>query len=121
MAKVGSIINLSGEATKAIPFISSYCASKSAVVRMSETFAKEMIINKKNIYKYPCSRSIKYQDANCTFDAGIKNSKENYKKAKIQLKGGGDSLSDPVNLCRLFIENDSFGITGKLISAKWDN
>lgn len=124
MNKIGSIINLSGGgATKAIPFVSSYCASKSAVVRMSETFAKEMILLKKRIYINTLAPgALNTKMLSELIDAG-KNiiGKENYQKAKIQLKDGGDPLSNPINFCRIFIENDSFGITGKLISAKWDN
>lgn len=123
MFKIGSIINLSGGgATKAIPFISSYCASKSAVVRMSETFAKEMVLLKKKIFINTLAPGALNTKMLSEFiDAGVsKIGKDNYKKAKDQLKKGGDPLSNPVNLCRTFIENDSFGITGKLISAKWD-
>jgi NAD(P)-dependent dehydrogenase (short-subunit alcohol dehydrogenase family) len=124
MTKIGSIINLSGGgATKAIPFVSSYCASKSAVVRMSETFAKEMILLKKKIYINALAPgALNTKMLSELINAG-KNiiGKENFIKAKIQLKEGGDPLSNPINFCRIFIENNSFGITGKLISAKWDN
>ena len=118
----GKIIQLSGGgATKPLPNISGYATSKAAIVRFAETLAEEV-------------RSYGI-DVNCiapgalntnmlqeVLDSGPeKVGKDFYEKALKQKSKGGIPLSKGADLAVFLASSRSDGITGKLISAVWDN
>jgi NAD(P)-dependent dehydrogenase (short-subunit alcohol dehydrogenase family) len=118
----GKIIQLSGGgATLPQPRISAYAASKAAVVRFAETLAEEV-------------RSFGI-DVNCIAPGALNTrmldellaagpiqvGHELYERSVKQKQLGGTGLEAGVELAVFLASNASDGITGKLISAVWDN
>jgi NAD(P)-dependent dehydrogenase (short-subunit alcohol dehydrogenase family) len=117
----GKIVNLSGGgAASPRPDLTAYGVSKCAVVRFTETLAQEL-----------AGTGI---DANCiapgamntrmleeVLAAGPTGAKREYDKALKQDRAGGASLERAADLAAFLASPDSDGITGRLISAVWDN
>jgi NAD(P)-dependent dehydrogenase (short-subunit alcohol dehydrogenase family) len=120
--KDASIINLSGGgATSSRPNFSAYAASKTALVRFSETLAEEL---KEDNIRVNCV-SPGAMDTDMLKEIIINGKKRSGEKeyaiASKILKDGGASMSNVTDLF-LFLSSDlSRNITGKLISAVWDN
>ena len=117
----GKIIIMSGGgATKPMPLISSYAASKAAVVRFAETLSLEL--KKYNIdvnTVAPGAMNTRLLDE--ILDAGPKLvGEEFYNKALQQKKSGGTDMIHAIRLCEYLSTSNSDGITGRLISAIWD-
>lgn len=117
----GKIIVLSGGgATKPMPFLSAYAASKAAVVRFAETLAEEVAdygIDVNTIA--PGALNTRLLDE--VLEAGPEKVGAAFYKASLKQKAaGGDSLGRGAELCVYLASPASDGITGKLISAKWD-
>jgi 3-oxoacyl-[acyl-carrier protein] reductase len=116
-----SIINLSGGgATGPRPNFSSYASSKAALVRFSETIADELK-----------SRNIR---VNCIAPGAMKTNmleevlvsaeyagQRELEIAKKVFSEGGASIDIVADLALFLASDASKGITGKLISAVWDN
>jgi len=120
--KYGKIIQLSGGgATKPMPRISAYATSKAAIVRFAETIAEEVKGEYIDINSIaPGALNTRLLDE--ILDAGTeKVGNEFYKKALKQKASGGTSLEYATELSVFLASGLSDGITGKLISAKWDN
>jgi NAD(P)-dependent dehydrogenase (short-subunit alcohol dehydrogenase family) len=118
----GKIIQLSGGgATKPLPRISAYAASKAAVVRFAETLAEEVKgfgIEVNAIA--PGALNTKMLDE--IIEAGPSVVGELfYRKSLEQKKNGGASLDMAAELALFLASDESKGISGKLISAVWDN
>ena len=118
----GKIIQIAGGgASGPFPNFSSYATSKVGIVRFMETISKEL--EKNNI------------DVNCVapgflntnmqkkvIKAGSKKVGSNYyKKVSKNIEDKNNDFNKPINLIEFLISNKSNGITGKLISAVWDN
>jgi len=117
----GKIINISGGgATSPLPNISSYAAAKAAIVRLTETLAKEVKEYGIDINAVaPGALNTKLLDQ--VIEAGSeKVGNEFYQKALDQQKSGGAPLNKGARLCVFLASENSNGITGKLISAIWD-
>lgn len=117
----GKIINLSGGgATRPLPRISAYAASKAAVVRLTETLAEEYRGEGIDINAIaPGALNTRLLDE--VIKAGPKAVGEIfYKKALKQKETGGVPLQKGASLCVYLASSRSNGITGKLISAAWD-
>lgn len=117
----GKIIIISGGgATKPLPYLSAYAASKAAVVRFAETLAEE--VREYNIdvnTVAPGSMNTRFLDE--ILAAGPdKVGKTLYEQSLKQKKQGGTSLEIGASLCAFLASHASNGITGKLISALWD-
>ncbi len=117
----GKIINLSGGgATNPLPRLSSYAASKAAVVRFTETLALECAgdgIDVNSIAPGALATRMTEQLVNAGPDragAGM------HERVSKMYAGGGTSLDKAASLCVYFGSSASDGITGKLISAVWD-
>jgi len=120
--RYGKIIQLSGGgATNPLPRISAYATSKAAIVRFAETLAEEV-------------RGIGI-DVNCIAPGALntrmleeiiaagpdKVGQEFYDKSLKQKESGGAPLERGAELAVFLASAKSDGITGKLISALWDN
>jgi len=117
----GKIINLSGGgATAPLPFISSYAASKAGVVRFTETLAGECNGFKIDVNAIaPGALNTRLLDE--VLSAGPKViGNDFYEKALKQKKDGGVPLEVGVELSVFLASAESDGITGRIISAKWD-
>jgi NAD(P)-dependent dehydrogenase (short-subunit alcohol dehydrogenase family) len=119
--KRGKIINLSGGgATAPLPFISSYAASKAAVVRLTETLAEELREHRIDVNAVaPGPLNTRLLDE--VLKAGPESVGDAfYQKALKQKEPGGASLELAAALCAWLASPASDGITGKLLSAPWD-
>lgn len=119
--RYGKIIQLSGGgATKPMPYVSAYAASKAAVVRFAETLAvevKEFGIDVNSVAPGALNTRL-LEDI---LEAGPERVGEaHYKQALKQKESGGGSLSQAAELAVFLGAAESDGITGRLISAVWD-
>jgi NAD(P)-dependent dehydrogenase (short-subunit alcohol dehydrogenase family) len=120
--KYGKIIQLSGGgATNPLPRISAYAASKAAIVRFAETLAEE--VRGSGI------------DVNCIAPGALntrmlqevlgagpgKVGQAFYDRSLKQKETGGAPIETGAGLAVFLASAESDGITGKLISAVWDN
>jgi 3-oxoacyl-[acyl-carrier protein] reductase len=117
----GKIILLSGGgATKPLPFLSAYAASKAGVVRFGETLAGELAgcgIDVNSVAPGALNTRMLQE----VLDAGpAKVGSAFYRAAMEQREKGGTPLDAGSNLCLYLASDESNGITGKLISANWD-
>ena len=118
----GKIICLSGGgATKPMPNFSSYAATKAAVVRAAETFAIETRDFDIDINCLaPGALNTRLLDEALSVGKDILGEKK-YAQLIEQKESGGASLKNAAN-CALFLASEkSNGITGRLISAVWDD
>jgi 3-oxoacyl-[acyl-carrier protein] reductase len=117
----GKIINLSGGgATAPRPNFSAYAVSKTALVRLTETLAHE-------------TRGMKI-DVNCVAPGAMptrmlaeivgagpqKAGSREFAQAEVNGKTGDETLQRAAQLCLFLASPASDGITGRLISARWD-
>ncbi len=117
----GKIVILSGGgATNPLPNISSYAASKAAVVRLMETFAEELRPFHVDVNAIaPGALATRLADE--VLAAGPeKVGAAFYEKNKKWKSEGATPLSFGANLAVYLASQESDGITGKLISAQWD-
>lgn len=117
----GKIINLSGGgATAPLPRLSAYAASKTAVVRLTETLAEELRDYRIDVNAVaPGALNTRLLDE--VLAAGPeKVGADFYQKALKQREAGGVPLERGAQLCVYLASAESDGLTGKLISAQWD-
>jgi NAD(P)-dependent dehydrogenase (short-subunit alcohol dehydrogenase family) len=117
----GKIIQLSGGgATAPMPRISAYATSKAGVVRLVETLAVELAPEHIDVNALaPGALNTRMLDE--VLAAGPKVvGEECYKKALQQRDNGGAPLSRGAGLAVFLASRSSDGITGRLISAVWD-
>jgi 3-oxoacyl-[acyl-carrier protein] reductase len=120
--KYGKIIQLSGGgATNPLPYLSAYATSKAAIVRFAETLAEEVRDYNIDINSIaPGALNTRMLDE--IIKAGAeKVGIDFYKRAIKQKKTGGTPLNNASDLAIFLASSHSDGITGKLISAVWDN
>ena len=118
----GKIIQLSGGgATNPMPYISAYAVSKAAIVRFSETLAEEVRgfnIDVNAIAPGPLNSRM--LDEVLAAGPG-KVGQVFYDKSIEQKESGGAGFDQGAELAVFLASEASNGITGKLISAMWDN
>jgi NAD(P)-dependent dehydrogenase (short-subunit alcohol dehydrogenase family) len=120
--RYGKIIQLSGGgATNPLPRISAYATAKAAVVRFAETLALEVRDFNIDVNSIaPGALNTRLLDE--VLDAGPdKVGADFFARAKRQQAQGGTPLDVPARLAVFLGSADSDGITGKLISAVWDD
>lgn len=119
--KSGKIIFLSGGgATKPLPYLSAYAASKAALVRFCETLAEEVIDFGIDVNAIAPGR-LNTRLLDEIIEAGSeKVGKAFYEQSLKQKEDGGDPLDKAAELSVFLATKASDGITGKLISALWD-
>ena len=117
----GKIIQLSGAgATKPLPNISAYAASKAAVVRFAETLAEELRPYRVDVNAIaPGALNTRMLDE--VLASGPEAvGRAFYERSLEQQSQGGAPLERGAALCVFLASAASDGITGKLISAMWD-
>jgi len=118
----GKIIQISGGgATSSFPFFSSYSISKVGVVRFIENVAEEY--KKYKIYANSVAPgAINTRMLREVLTAGPNLvGKKFYEKSIKQLEKGGSDINKIISLIDFLSSDKSKGISGKLISALWDN
>jgi len=118
----GKIINFSGGgAFNPRPNFSAYATSKTAVVRLTETLAEEL--KEYNIQVNAISPgAVNTKMLEQVLEAGPETAGVNfYEKAKKQKEEGGDSPQLAADLVLFLSSEKSYNLSGKTISAKWDN
>jgi NAD(P)-dependent dehydrogenase (short-subunit alcohol dehydrogenase family) len=118
----GKIINLSGGgATAPLPRISAYAASKAAVVRLTETFAEELRDAHVDVNAIaPGALNTRLLDE--VLAAGPeKVGNDFYSRSLKQRDEGGAPLAQGAALATFLASAASDGITGRLLSALWDD
>jgi len=117
----GKIIVLSGGgATNPLPNISSYAASKAAVVRLAETLAEELRPFHVDVNAI-APGALKTRFVDQVLEAGPeKVGAEFFAKNKKWAEEGAVPLELGAKLAVYLASAESNGITGKLISAQWD-
>jgi 3-oxoacyl-[acyl-carrier protein] reductase len=120
--RYGKIINISGGgATAPLPRFSAYAASKAAVVRLTETFAEELRDDGVCVNAIaPGALNTRLLDE--VLAAGPeKAGEEFYRKSVRQQQDGGASLDRGAALAVFLASAASDGISGRLVSALWDD
>jgi len=117
----GKIILISGGgATKPLPFLSAYAASKAAIVRFGETLAAEVKSAGIDVNSV-APGALNTRMLQEIIAAGPQRVGQLFYDASLrQRDSGGTPLETGSSLCLYLASDESNGITGKLISAVWD-
>lgn len=118
----GKVIQLSGGgATNPMPRISAYAVSKAAIVRFAETLAEEVRGTGIDVNAIaPGALNTRMLDE--ILEAGPEKVGKNfYERSVKQKESGGAPLGRGADLALFLASAASDGITGKLISAIWDD
>ena len=117
----GVIINMSGGgAVSPFPRFSAYSTSKAAVVRLTETIAEEVKEYNIRINAIsPGAVNTKFLDQ--VLQAGDAAGKDFFEKSLKQKETGGTSPEIASELAIFLASDESKGLTGKVISAVWDD
>jgi NAD(P)-dependent dehydrogenase (short-subunit alcohol dehydrogenase family) len=115
------IINFSGGGDGPLPNFSAYSTSKIAVVRFTETLAKELAGQNIDVNAVaPGAVNTKIlEDAIAAGERVV--GKEMYQKLLKQKEEGGVGPEKAAELCVFLASASSDGLSGKLVSAIWDN
>lgn len=116
----GKIVNLSGGgAFKPFPNFSAYAVSKAAIIRLTETVAEEL--RDYNITINAISPgAIKTQMTSIVLENKSEAGEEYYNAKKV-FDTGGASLKKVEDLALFLVSDESKGLSGKTISAVWDD
>ena len=117
----GKIINLSGGgASSPLPNFSAYAASKAAIVRLTETLAEEVkLFNIQVNAIAPGAVNTRLMDE--VLAAGAAAGDKMLAQARRQKEAGGVPPERAAALAVFLASNDSGGLSGRLISAVWDD
>ncbi len=117
----GKIINFAGGGEGAYPNFSAYVASKGGIVRLTETVAAELKSFNIDVNAIaPGAVNTKLLDD--LLKAGPeKVGEETYKRSLEQKKNGGVSPEKAAELVVFLASDASNGISGRIISAVWDD
>lgn len=118
----GKIVNLSGGgASGPLPRFSAYAASKAAVVRLTETLAEELRDDRIDVNAIaPGPLNTRLLDQ--VLEAGPDRvGSEFHERAVKQRAAGGVPLEKGAALAAFLASAESDGITGRLLSAVWDD
>lgn len=114
------IINFSGGgSTSSRPNFSAYAVSKTAIVKFTEILADE--IADQNIDINAIAPGAVNTNMLDEILAAKSLAGEEYSLATKRKKSGGVSPKKAVDLCQFLLSEDANGVTGKLISAVWDD
>jgi len=120
-AKRSKIVNFSGGgAASPFPNYSAYASSKAAVVRFTENIAQELIKDNIDVNAVAPGFVVTRLHQQ-TLSVGENAGKEFLSKTMDVLKDGGVPPEKAAELIVFLMSSGSDGITGKFISAPWDN
>ena len=110
-----------GGATGPFPRYDAYAASKAAVVRLAENLAAELVSDRVRVNTVAPGFVITDMHQS-TLAAGPEQVGEAYfdRTARAVTSRGGDSPELAASLVSFLMSDASSGITGKLLSARWD-
>ncbi len=117
----GKVVIISGGgATKPLPFLSAYSASKAGLVRFAETLAEELKSEGIDVNAVaPGALNTRFLDEVLAVGPEVVG-EAFYKTLLKQRDNGGAPLTIGAELCSYLASAESDGVTGKLISAQWD-
>jgi 3-oxoacyl-[acyl-carrier protein] reductase len=117
----GKIILLSGGgATKPLPYLSAYAASKAGLVRFGETLAEELKTKGVDV-NMVAPGALNTRLLGEVIAAGPERVGAAFYELSVKQKqNGGTPLDRGAELCAYLASAESDGITGRLISAVWD-
>jgi 3-oxoacyl-[acyl-carrier protein] reductase len=117
----GKIINLSGGgAAYPKPRFSAYACSKAAIVRLTETLAEE--VKDYNIQVNAIAPGmVKTRMVEQIVESGDKAGENALTDARRVLEDGGAGFEPVTSLAVFLASDESDGLTGRLISAVWDD
>jgi 3-oxoacyl-[acyl-carrier protein] reductase len=118
----GSIVNLSGGgATGPRPNFTAYASAKAALVRFSETLAQEVQVQniRVNCIAPGAMKTALLEEV--VFSGEAIAGMPEFEIAKKVFSQGGVPMDKVADLALFLASDASFGITGKLVSAVWDN
>lgn len=117
----GVVINFSGGGAVApFPRFSAYATSKAAVVRLTETVAEEVSEYGIRVNAIaPGAVNTRLLDE--VLDAGERAGRDFYRKALEQKSKGGTPPERAAELALFLASPEARGITGRLLSAVWDD
>jgi len=117
----GKIIIISGGgATNPLPNISSYAASKAAVVRLMETLSEELKPHGIDVNAV-APGALKTRMMQEVLDAGPEKVGTAFYARNVKwAEEGATPPALAANLCAYLASGESDGVTGRLISAQWD-
>jgi len=120
--RYGKVIQLSGGgATNPLPKISAYAVSKAAIVRFAETLAEEVRGFGIDVNALaPGALNTRMLEEVLMAGPEVVG-KDFYERSLKQKESGGASKDRAAELALFLASSRSDGITGKLISAAWDN
>jgi 3-oxoacyl-[acyl-carrier protein] reductase len=117
----GKIINLSGGgAANGRPNFSAYACAKTALVRLTETLAEELKPHRIDVNAV-APGPMNTQMLQDVLQAGPAAGAKEYETAVARAEKGGASLANAAELILMLASPESDGITGRLISAVWDD
>jgi 3-oxoacyl-[acyl-carrier protein] reductase len=122
LSKKGRVIHISGGgATSPLFGMSSYAASKAAAVRFIETLALEYK-DSGITFNSIAPGMLKTKLLNQMLEAGPERiGKSLFKKSSAKADASSDSSARAIELIDFLLSDSSSEISGKLISAEWDN
>lgn len=117
----GKIINISGGgATNPMPRFVAYAATKAAVVRLTETLAEEYRADHIDVNAV-APGALHTRLTEQVLDAGPEAAGADFfARNRKWVEDGADDPKTAAALCVFLASSQSDGISGKLISAKWD-
>lgn len=118
----GKIINISGGgAARPYPSLCAYAASKAAVIRFTEELAEELRPHNIDVNSVaPGPLNTRFVDL--ALEAGPERLGEALYKAIVEIReSGGTPFELAADLCAYLASRESDGVTGKLISARYDD
>jgi NAD(P)-dependent dehydrogenase (short-subunit alcohol dehydrogenase family) len=120
--KKGRVIHISGGgATSPLLGMSSYAASKAAAVRFIETLSLEYR-DSGVTFNSVAPGMLKTQLLDQMLDAGPERIGEKlFAKSSAKADSASDTTEQAIELIEFLASDESSGISGKLISAEWDN
>jgi 3-oxoacyl-[acyl-carrier protein] reductase len=117
----GAVVLFSGGgATSPLPNFDAYAATKAAIVRLAENLAVELAPDGVRI-NCVAPGFVATAIHRATLDAGAQLAGSDfYERTRRVLEAGGDSPELAANLTAFLLSPEAEGITGRLISARWD-
>ena len=117
----GKIINFAGGGEGAYPNFSAYVASKGGIVRLTETVAAELKADRIDVNAI-APGGVNTRMLDDVLEAGpAKAGREAYERSLKQKEAGGVPPEKAARLVVFLASGASDGLTGKVISAVWDD